>query len=148
MTQSPETVVLYWKEQREQLRQSENQRATMTNYLLVIVAGLSGFIVQQHFVNRTIAVAALIVIIGVYGALMSAKYHERSRYHLGQARALTRSLAAMGALSDRNVLDELRDEHYAQYPTLSKLRLHWLWTGLHSAIALYGAVLIVIIIAH
>ena len=145
---SAETVFGYWKEHREQLRQSENQRATLTNYLLVIVAGLSGFIVQQHFVNRTIAVAVLIVIVGVYGALTSAKYHERANYHLAQARALTQTLAGLNALGPEKPLDDARDQHKQRYGVLYNLRLHWLWTGLHAAIALYGLVLIVIIVVH
>ena len=90
---TPEDAVLaYWKEHREQLRQSENQRAVLTNYVLVIVAAISGFIVQQHFDLRTLPLSVLIVVIGLYGALAVAKYHERADYHLSQARALTRVL--------------------------------------------------------
>ena len=45
----PEDAVLaYWREHREQLRQSENQRAVLTNYVLVITATISGFIVQHQ----------------------------------------------------------------------------------------------------
>ena len=41
---APEDAVLaYWREHREQLRQSENQRAVLTNYVLVITAAISGF---------------------------------------------------------------------------------------------------------
>jgi hypothetical protein len=40
---APEDAVLaYWREHREQLRQSENQRAVLTNYVLAI----TGFIVS------------------------------------------------------------------------------------------------------
>ena len=46
---TPEDAVLaYWREHRDQLRQSENQRAVLTNFVLVITAAISGFIVQQH----------------------------------------------------------------------------------------------------
>ena len=69
----PEDAVLaYWKEHREQLRQSENQRAVLTNYVLVIVAAISGFIVQQHFDLRTLPLSVLIMVIGLYGALAVA----------------------------------------------------------------------------
>ena len=48
MTTPEDAVLAYWKEHREQLRQSENQRAVLTNYVLVLVAAISGFIMQQH----------------------------------------------------------------------------------------------------
>ena len=143
---APEDAVLaYWHEHREQLRQSENQRAVLTNYVLVIVAAISGFIVQQHFAIRTLPLSVLIVVIGLYGAVAVAKYHERADYHLFQARALTRVLLDSGALANHDsVLEEFRQQHYRKYPRLHRLRLNRLWTGLHLGVALYGVVLIVI----
>lgn len=141
-------ILAYWQEHREQMRQSEDQRAVMTNYILVIAAGVSGFVVQQHFSTRTIPLSALTSIIGVYGALAAAKYHERANYHLSQARALTRVLRELSALPDNgSILQEYRQAHYNSFPRISRLRLHWLWTGLHIGIALYGATLLIITIA-
>ncbi len=145
-SQLPDTVLAYWNEQRQQLRQSETQRAVLTNYLLVITAGLSSFVVQQHFATRTLVVAVFIIGIGIYGALTAAKYHERAAYHLNQARALTHTLRDAGALPDDVRLREYRDNHYRTYPRLYRIRLHWLWTGLHLAVAVYGAALVLIIL--
>ena len=140
-----DAVLTYWKEHREQLRQSENQRAVLTNYILVITAAISGLVVQQHFSLRTLPLSILIVVIGLYGALAVAKYHERADYHLSQARALTRALIDAGGLADHDaVLDEFRQTHYRKYPRLHRVRLNWLWTGLHLGVALYGVVLVVV----
>jgi hypothetical protein len=144
MSDPSDAVLAYWVEQRLQLRQSEDQRSSMTNYLLVITAGLSGLIAQQKYSTTTIPLAALVVIIGVYGAVTSAKYHERANYHLSQARALTKDLEAMGALPPTTTIQTYRDDHYAQYPRLSRVRLHALWTGLHVAVAVYGCALLLI----
>ena len=145
MSGQEDSVLAYWKEHREQLRQSENQRAVLTNYVLVITAAISGFVVQQQFSPRTIPLSILIVIIGLYGAVSAAKYHERGDYHLSQARALTRVLVEAGALTDATaVLQEARQAHYDKYPRLHRLRLYWLWTGLHLGITVYGAVLLCI----
>ena len=142
MTLSEDVTLAYWKEQREQLRQSENQRAALTNYVLAITAAISGFIVQQHFSVRTLGLSVLIIVVGLYGALTSAKYHERADYHLFQARALTRILIDMGALTDNKAaLDEFRQTHYDKYPRLYRVRLNWLWTTLHLAVACYGVTL-------
>jgi transposase len=139
-------VLAYWTEHRVQLRQCEAQRSTLTNFLLVIVAGLSGFVVQQRFATPTVAVAILIVGLGVYGTLCTAKYHERAVYHLTQARALTQTLVDLGALADEQHLADARTAHYGAFPGLHKIRLHWLWTGMHLAVAGYGTVLAAVIL--
>ncbi len=138
-------VLAYWNEQRQQMRQSETQRSVLTNLILVIVAALSGLIVQQSFANRTLPLALVILVVGVYGALASAKYHERADYHLMQARALTELLHENGALPEAELLDQARARHQAAFPRLSRLRLHALWTGLHLGIAVYGVILAVAI---
>ena len=80
---APDTLVAYWSEHRAQLRQSESQRAVLTNYVLVVAAAISGLVVQQRFRIRTLPLSVLVVLIGLYGALAAAKYHERANYHLG-----------------------------------------------------------------
>jgi ribosomal 50S subunit-associated protein YjgA (DUF615 family) len=144
MSQSETATLAYWSEHRDQLRQSETQRALLTNYLLVIAAALSALISQQKFAMATLPLSALITAVGLYGALATAKYHERADYHLRQARALTKALKAMGALPDEQLLDDSRQDHNRRYPRLHKLRLHRLWTGLHLGIAAFGLALIVI----
>jgi hypothetical protein len=141
-------VLAYWSENRQQLRQSEDQRAVLTNYVLVIASALTGFIAQQKLALDTLPVAILMVVLGAYGAVTVAKYHERAEYHLTQARALTKTLADLGALpADTALLDEYRQRHYDKHPWLRRIRLHWLWTGLHTAIAIGGLVLTIVILA-
>jgi hypothetical protein len=142
MTQSDEATLAYWKEHREQLRQSENQRATLTNYVIVITAALSAFVAQQNFGLNTLPCALLIAAVGAYGAIATAKFHERAEYHLLQARALTQALKDSGVLASNDALvAQYRDRHYRTYPRLHKLRLHFLWTGLHIGIVVFGLVL-------
>jgi hypothetical protein len=145
MTEPADVVLAYWRDHRDQLRQSENQRAVLTNYVLIIVAALSGFIVQQQLRPVTLPLSVLIVIIGLFGAVTVAKYHERAVYHLSQARALTRALVEAGQLLDNEAqLDVVRTAHYRNYPRLHRLHLHRLWTGLHIGIALYGTALSIV----
>lgn len=140
-----EALLAHWQEQREQFRQSENQRAVFTNYVLVIAAAMGGLIVQQGFKFRTLPLSALIILIGLYGAVTVAKYHERATYHLFQARVLTRSLHESGVLADqRAALEEARQEHYDRYPLLNRLRLHVLWMTLHLGVAAYGVIFVVL----
>jgi hypothetical protein len=143
--QEENTALEYWKDHREQMRQSETQRAVLTNYILLIAAALSGFVVQQQFSLRTLPLSVLTMAAGLYGAVSAAKYHERADYHLSQARALTRVLVQAGSLPDAGTaLEDARQAHYSRYPRLSRIRLSWLWISLHLGIAVYGAVLLII----
>ena len=145
MTESADVVLAYWTEHRDQMRQSENQRALLTNYILIIVAALSGLIVQQQLKFATLPLSILIIVIGLYGSITVAKYHERAEYHLVQARALTRILVTAGALPEtRDQLNVARERHNARHPLLHRIRLHMLWTSLHLSVAGYGTLLAVL----
>jgi hypothetical protein len=147
MADQSDAVLAYWSEHRQQLRQSEDQRAVLTNYVLVIASALTGFAVQQKLSRDTLPLAFLVMIVGIYGAVTVAKYHERAEYHLTQARALTRTLTDLGALpDDETFLDEHRQRHYAKYPRLHRIRLHALWTGLHTSVAMLGLALAIVIL--
>lgn len=149
MADQSDAVLAYWSEHRQQLRQSEDQRAILTNYVLVVASALTGFAVQQKLSRDTLPLAALVMIVGLYGAVTVAKYHERAEYHLTQARALTQTLTGLGALpDDETLLDEYRQRHYTKYPRLHRIRLHTLWTGLHTTIALLGLALAIVILAQ
>ncbi|WP_055566884.1 hypothetical protein [Streptomyces atriruber] len=143
-TVSEEAIRAYWKEHREQLRQCETQRSTLTNLLLVITAALSALIVQQKFTLNVLPLCLFVTMTGVYGALAVSKYYERASYHLAQARALTRDLVELGALSSDEALVRARTAHYRQFPRLHRIRLHRLWTVLHLAIAAYGLSLLAV----
>ncbi|WP_224392950.1 hypothetical protein, partial [Pseudonocardia sp. ICBG1293] len=145
---SESAVLAHWKEHREQFRQSETQRATLTNVLFVITAALSAVIAQQKFSQSMIAICVFIIVLGLFGALAVSKYHERARYHLMQARALTAALSRNGLLTERAHLDDQRDRHYAEFPTISRVRLHRLWVSLHIVISAYGAALLVICLSN
>jgi hypothetical protein len=148
VAESIDVVLAYWKEHREQLRQCENQRAVLTNYILVLATASTGLIVQQKFTDRTVPLALFLIGLGLYGAATTAKYHERAEYHLSQARALTQTLIGLGALGDDTLLNDYRQTHATKFPRLSRIRLHWLWTGLHLIMASYGTALTIAILVR
>lgn len=125
------------------MRQSENQRATLTNYVLILTAAMTGLITQQQFAAHTWPVAGVIAGAGLYGALTCAKYQERASYHLHQARVLTRALIDHGALPDLNeALTTARTRHARQHRWTSRLRLGRQWITLHLGITLLGIALL------
>ncbi|GAA2729755.1 hypothetical protein [Streptomyces nogalater] len=95
---SDEAIHAYWKEHREQLRQCETQRSTLSSLLLVITAALSALIVQQKFSTYVMPLCLFVAFTGGYGAVTVSKYFERASYHLSQTRALTKDLVELGVL--------------------------------------------------
>ncbi|MFD8581461.1 hypothetical protein [Streptomyces californicus] len=135
---SEEAIRSYWKEHREQLRQCETQRSTLTNLLIVVTAALSALIVQQEFTLNAMPLCFFDVLAGAYGAVAVSKYYERASHHLFQTRALTRTLVEQGVLGSDEELIRARVEHYRRFPRMHRVRLHRLWLYLHLAIVLYG----------
>ncbi|GHG24719.1 hypothetical protein [Streptomyces zaomyceticus] len=144
---SDEAIRAYWKEHREQLRQCETQRSTLTNLLIVVTAALSALIVQQKFTINVVPLCIFVVLTGAYGAVAVSKYYERASYHLSQARALTADLVTRGVLGPKEGLEQARGEHNRRFPRLHRVRLHRLWVVLHLAIALYGVCLFCVCVA-
>ncbi len=144
---SEEAIRAYWKEHREQMRQCETQRSTLTNLVLILTAALSALVVQQEFTLNAIPLCLFISLAGLYGAVTVSKYYERASYHLSQARALTRDLRELGVLGGDERLVAARVVHNRQFPRLHRVRLHRLWVVLHAVIACYGLSLLVVCVA-
>ena len=47
MTEPADAVLAYWSAHRQQIPRSESQRVVLTNYIPVIVATVSGFLLQR-----------------------------------------------------------------------------------------------------
>lgn len=144
---SDEAIRAYWKEHREQLRQCETQRSTLTNLLIVVTAALSALIVQQKFTLDVMPLCLFIALVGAYGAVAVSKYFERAAYHLSQARALTQDLVELGVLGPDERLVQERAQHYQRFPLLHRIRLHHLWVILHVGISVYGLSLLAVCVA-
>jgi len=69
----PEADILFklYEEQWTQVRHLEDQRATVTNLIVVIASAILGFIVQQGLSIEILPVSLLLIVLGVYGALTS-----------------------------------------------------------------------------
>lgn len=83
-----------WKEQREADRWTENQRATLTNIIIIVVAAGLGFIARIGLRPSMLVVTLPMMVLGLYGAFACLKFHERCAFHVGQARGLRKKIAA------------------------------------------------------
>ncbi|RAY13217.1 hypothetical protein DPM19_22300 [Actinomadura craniellae] len=134
-----EILLRHWEDQRAKARHSEDQRSSLTNMILVISSVGLGFVAQRGLQNSMLAVTLPLIVIGLYGAIGTAKLAERASYHNAHARALSRRLDGLVPdLRLRETYSDARSRHSARHGLVEKVRLRYVWVTLHLGIALTG----------
>jgi hypothetical protein len=130
-------------------RHTETLRATTTNILLAVAAGTIAVITHgdNSIALKNLPLAILLVLVGLLGAIFSAKYHERFAMHTERARKYRDALEKLVPASDIRLLKTQADEiSEKKYPRLFHLRLYKFWITLHFLVAVLGLVLAALII--
>jgi len=141
-----DVVLKHWEDGREAGRQSEEQRAKLTNMLLVISAAGLGLLSQQGLSRSMLIVTIALTVVGLYGVIASEKLYERFHWHDEQAWELSEELETLvPGLDLKQLVARGRNRHREKYKYISRVRLHWIWTGLHLGIAAAGLVLTAVI---
>jgi hypothetical protein len=126
--------------QWSQAKQSEDQRAALSNFIIVIAVAAQGFIVDKGFAKRTMVLAVSMVVLGIFGAIASGKYYERFRMSMARVGRLREQLDRLYPTLKLDETEQRADgKHTARYPRLSRIRLHLLWRFLMLGIAALGA---------
>jgi len=149
MADDSDVLLKFYEEQRIYGRQSEDQRATITNIVLIVASALLGFISQNKLFLTTLPLTILLIVIGIYGAVASEKLYERFQLHDKRSKKLRDQIDKIhpNAYSLKLIFEADR-EHKKEFPILQKLRLHYLWLILHLAIAVTGVILTIIVIVY
>lgn len=133
-------------------RHHETLRATTTTVILAVAAGVLGLLGARHDWpphNEDLPLTLFLILIGVFGALFTAKYHERFVFHTNRARAyrdvLDKNLPNVGINNLRPIADA---KTQSEHPWLYKRRLYRFWIGLHLIIAVLGCLLALLILQH
>jgi hypothetical protein len=147
MTDVNDVLLRLYEEQRRQARQSEDQRATISNIVLVVASAILGFASQNGLGLTTLPLAALLIVIGLYGVVASEKLYERFTFHANRSRYLRKQIDKLNPKAGcLKLFSEADKAHGKEYPGLLKIRLHYIWLSLHIAIALAGIVLTTLVI--
>ncbi|WP_141683497.1 hypothetical protein [Streptomyces sp. F-7] len=142
MADSSDVLLDLWKDQRAQMRQLENQRATLTNIVILVVAAGLGLITQRGLGPSMLVVTCPMALLGLYGALACMKYRERHALHDAQALSIRKRLNDLyPSLAIDSEWADTYLRHQARFPKLYRLRLYALWVALHLGIVLLGVVL-------
>lgn len=145
MTDSCDILLHMIQEQWAQARQSENQRAMMSNFIIVIAVGVFAFLAHTQPGLETMLLASLITVLGLFGAVVSAKLYERFNLHVHRVGRMMRRLDELSPDATLRTLEKEADsEHKHEFPVLSGVRLHWLWLMLHIGVSLTGVTYVVI----
>jgi hypothetical protein len=118
-------------------KQAEDQRATMSNFLITIAAVMSAFISQQGFSKKTILISLLTIFLGFFGLFILIKYAEHYLKNDRVARSIrdrTTQLCPEAQL--REIEHKALDEIVNRHPFFSKFSPLYLWSALHIAICL------------
>lgn len=139
-------VLLKMYETRYMLaKQAEDQRATMSNFLITITAVMFAFISQQSFSPKTILISLLTILLGLFGLFMSAKYSQHYLKNFAGAKLIRNRISYLCPEAQLlEIDDKVSDGNKSRSPFLSKVPTLYLWTALHSAICLIGVLCILL----
>lgn len=142
MADDSDVLIELWNEQRAHTRQIENQRAQLTNIVILVVAAGLGFVAQKGIGPSVLSVTLPMTLLGVYGSLACMKYRERAALHAMQALRLRAKLDALHpSLGIESGWADTHRDLQTRFPRLIKLRLYALWVALHAGVGVVGAVL-------
>jgi hypothetical protein len=145
MNDDRQFLMTLYQDDCTQARHHETQRSTVANIVLAVSAALIGFATYDKTLSPAdIVPSLLLVFLGVFGALFSAKQYERAKRHGHRAAAYRTQIAAMTQGAD--ILTLMKDadgKTQKAFPHLSRLRLHPFWIALNAFITVTGLVMLV-----
>ena len=151
MQEENEILWRFYEDHLTHGRHHETLRASTSTVLLAIAAGILGLMGASHrwpLEVTYLSLAVFLMLLGIFGAFFTAKYHERFDFHMNRAREYRKALSArLPALK----LEELRPcadaRSKSKHPWLYDFRLHVFWVLLHCLIAALGFVVLILIVA-
>ena len=140
MDDQKDILLCMYQEHLKQARHQDNQRSTMANLILIISSGLLGFITFDKILNITdLPLAIFLFLLGLYGAVFSAKYYERYKLHYERSRKVREQIDRIFNQIEISILQKKADLKTKEvYPVIFDLRLYWLWISLMLIISIVG----------
>ena len=140
-----QTIDRHWN----QAIQNEKQRANFTNYILLIVGAVQGYMIQRNYDTLSLVLAIIVLIFGLFGILITIKYYERFRLHASRVGRLMEKIKEIEPELDLDAIEKKADEkHSKKFPVMSGLRLNSLWLYFYYFLTGLGVVDIIIICSN
>ena len=110
--------------------------------IVAVSAALLAFIASAVISNdHNGLIGVFIVIINLYGLVMSLKHYERSRMHInvrGKYRDMISNVSEIDGRKNNMARKEGKDAHPTRFPRLNRIRGDVLWSRLHLILAFVG----------
>lgn len=141
-----ETLLRLIEDAKTMARHVEEQRATMTNFLITISGLLVAVVAQQRFAPSTLIISLLIVALGLFGISVSFKYAQHFHYHYSLSKFYQERLHQL--TPDAQIMEvksKAIEKNLQNYPVLRKrLSIVYMWLFLHGSICVIGIACIVL----
>lgn len=89
-------------------------------------------------------ISLFIVVLGIIGILISAKYSERADRHATIARAYRRAASALVGKVQGHELEEIHQQAAAQHAAsagfMARIRARYFWLAVHACVVILGAI--------
>ena len=140
-----DSVELYWRNLKDNVDHARHHEAmrTSTTNIVVSIGGAAFAIIgyDKTICGTDLPLLLFVAVLGIYGALFSAKQTERAGLHYIRAqeyrRAIDRDEPDIDFLSLRKSADQT---HKSRYPRLTQFELQSLWIGIHIGITVLALV--------
>ncbi|MDQ3009344.1 MAG: hypothetical protein M3X11_01370 [Acidobacteriota bacterium] len=146
MADATDVLLKFCEQQWTEAKQSEDQRATFTNIILLIASAVVGVIAQKGMSKGMLPISILLILLGIFGAVVSRKLYERHQFHIARLRGWRGRVMELHPDAQLDDLKKLAVEmHDKAFPVMSSVRLNHLWIILHATVAMAGVILTIVI---
>jgi hypothetical protein len=84
MADTTDVLLKFCEQQWMEAKQAEDQRATFTNIILLISSAVVGVMAQKGLTQSMIPLSILLIVLGIFGAIVSRKLYERHQFHIAR----------------------------------------------------------------
>lgn len=141
-------VLLKLSEQKwAEIKQAEDQRASLTNIILLITSAVVGVFTQKGLDRKGLPLSILLIYLGVYGIVVGRKYRERIHYALSIIKLYRNRLDELhpdAEIEDRRL--KAKEFHDKLHPLTIKINPNHLWIVLYASIVIVGAILAIMML--
>lgn len=149
MRESTEVILRLIEQNYSQMKQSEDQRATISSVIVLIAAAIQGGLTQIGFNKNALTLTITLVIFGLFGMLASEKLSERRAYYQYRIGNLFERLEELVPEADlpkiKKITDQGHTDRYKKVIFYNISRSH-IWNALHFMITFTGLIYTFIII--
>lgn len=116
--------------------QNETTRANFATYIFAATGAIEGFIIQKDFGQYTWVLSLMIIVLGMFGILITLKYYERMRLLMKVVGKLEDELTASGYTPVGKIFSDL--DKAAKSVGMGKMRTNYFWIFLYVLLILLG----------